>query len=144
MADTQTSGVPHFIRELDETDFYADDEAGMPDISPAARSLFCQYEEVVVRSLFISFGLDSLLFTDQKGGDVDTLLTVRDKEIGFKNAKYETTYQNRGDYNSNQVHSDSSYRAKNKEVSEAKEALIKGGRRCKFFLLCRNWQIIHR
>ena len=25
-----------------------------------------------------------------------------------------------------------------------REALIKGGRRCKFFLLCRNWQIIHR
>ena len=51
-----------------------------------------------------------------------TLLTVRDEEIGFKNAKYETAYQNRGDYNSNQVHSDSSYRAKNKEVSEAKKS----------------------
>ena len=61
------------------------------------------------------------LITDQRGGDVDTILTVRDKEIGFKNAKYETAYQNRGDYNSNQVHSDSSYRAKNKEVSEAKK-----------------------
>lgn len=54
MANTQTADVSHFIRELDETDFYADDEAGMPDTSPAARSLFCQYEEVVVRSLFTS------------------------------------------------------------------------------------------
>ena len=122
MADTQTADVSHFIRELDDTDFYVDDQAGTPDTSPAARSLFCQYEEVVVRSLFTSFGLDSLLFTDQKGGDVDTLLTVRDKEIGFKNAKHETAYQNRGDYNSNQVHSDSSYRTKNKEVSEAKKS----------------------
>ena len=37
MADTQTADVSHFIRELDETDFYADDEAGTPDTSPAAR-----------------------------------------------------------------------------------------------------------
>lgn len=122
MADTQTADVSHFIRELDDTDFYVDDQAGTPDTSPAARSLLRQYEEVVVRSLFSSFGLDPLLFTDQRGGDVDTLLTVRDKEIRFKNTKYETAYQNRGDYNSNQVHSDSSYCAKNKEVSEAKKS----------------------
>ena len=82
MADTQTADVSHFIRELDDTDFYVDDQAGTPDTSPAARSLLRQYEEVVVRSLFSSFGLDPLLFADQRGGDVDTLPTVRDKEIG--------------------------------------------------------------
>ena len=41
MADTQTADVSHFIRELDETDFYADDEAGMPDTSPPSDWIPC-------------------------------------------------------------------------------------------------------
>ena len=86
-------------------------------------SLFKQYESVIVESLISSFGLNFIM-EDRKGGDVDTLKTVRSEDVGFKNERNKDAYENRGDYNSAQYHSADSYKARNKAISEAKDAGI--------------------
>ena len=87
-------------------------------------SIFKQYESVIIQSLITSFGLDFLV-TDRHGGDVDTIHNVRqigsDPELQYKNAANKAAYDNRGEYNSSEYHSDPRYISKNREVSAQKK-----------------------
>ncbi|MDO5151323.1 MAG: hypothetical protein Q4D76_18345 [Oscillospiraceae bacterium] len=78
-------------------------------------SIFKQYEYVVIQSIVTSFGLDFLV-KDNLGGDVDTIHNVREGIYHNSNNKYD--YDNRGEYNSYDYHSDYRYRETNKSVSE--------------------------
>lgn len=66
---------------MDGTAFVAELRNG-PDMEPednVFRSIWAEYERVILQSLVTSFGLDFLVH-DQHGGDVDTIHNVR--EIG--------------------------------------------------------------
>lgn len=71
------------------------------------KSIFSQYERVIIESLITSFGLDFMV-GDQHGGDVDTIHNVRqidiDPEMKYKNAANKTAYDNRGEYNRSEYH----------------------------------------
>lgn len=97
-----------------------------PDLEePIADSLLNQYERVIVESLISSFGLDFLV-KDRHGGDVDTIHNVRqigkDEKMSYKNKSNEAAYENRGEYNSAEYHSDSRYINKNREISAQRKA----------------------
>ena len=66
-----------------------------------------EYERVILHSLVTSFGLDFLVH-DQRGGDVDTVLGVREAGT-FKNPVYAQKYEERGKYSAHDYHSDDSY-----------------------------------
>ena len=96
-----------------------------PDLSePVFKSIFEQYEKVIIESLITSFGLDFIL-KDKYGGDVDTIHNVRqigkDKEMVYKNKSNEKDYENCGEYNSREYHSHKKYVEKNREVSKQKK-----------------------
>lgn len=78
-------------------------------------SIFEQYERVVVESLITSFGLDFLVH-DQHGGDVDTIHNVRQigkgGQMKYKNKQNEKAYNNRGEYNYAEYHSDPRFASK--------------------------------
>ena len=76
-----------------------------------------------MKSLITSFGLDEILFQDKKGGDVDTLVTVRDSSVGYSDKANEVAYNNRGGYNSHAVHSDTRYINANREFKAARKAV---------------------
>lgn len=88
-------------------------------------SLFKQYERVVFESLITSFGLD-IIIQDQHGGDVDTILNVRqignDPNLTYKNVLNKEAYENRGGYNSDEYHGHSGYLSKNREIHEQKQS----------------------
>lgn len=68
-----------------------------------------ELEKTVINSLVTSFGLDFLLFKDQKGGDVNTIHNVR-------NGVWATTdeqlrYEQRGEYDSDPYHKQPNYKA---------------------------------
>lgn len=96
-----------------------------PDINDTVEvSLFSQYEKVIFKAITTSFGLDFLVH-DRHGGDVDTIHNVRqigkDPEMTYKNKRNEEAYNNRGEYNSTEYHSDSRYKEKNREISSQKK-----------------------
>jgi hypothetical protein len=77
------------------------------------------YEKVVLHSLITSFGLDFLVH-DQRGGDVDTIHSVResgtpDRER-YKSPTHQTAYENRGAYDTKAYHSDPRYREMTRSV----------------------------
>lgn len=90
---------------------------------PVLKSIFREYERVLVESLVSSFGLDFLI-RDLHGGDVDTIHNVRqigtDPDMKYKNQQNQADYENRGQYDSSVYHSDAKYRQKNAEVSQQK------------------------
>lgn len=120
--------IASIVRELDSVEIYAESEiAGLSDSeqaanSPTANTLINQYEQVVVRSLITSFGLDGILFHDKAGGDVDTLETVRTEGIAYASKTNEAAYMNRGAYDSHSVHSDAGYISRNRELSALKKS----------------------
>ena len=78
-----------------------------------------ELEKTVINSLVTSFGLDFLLFKDQKGGDVNTIHNVR-------NGVWATTdeqlrYEQREDYNSGLYHKHANYIATGK-LDKAKQS----------------------
>ena len=77
------------------------------------KSLFQEYERVVVQSLITSFGLD-IFFKDQHGGDVDTVQNVRkigiDPKMFYKNLANQEAYEKRGDYDDGEYHRDPRFR----------------------------------
>lgn len=89
------------------------------------KSIWNEYESVILQSLVTSFGLDFFI-NDRYGGDVDTVHNVRqigtDSKIEYKNIRNEKAYQNRGDYDSYAYHSDWRYRSINRNVSKEKKA----------------------
>lgn len=128
MPEVDTSDIAKLISELDDIEICPVNEiydAGEPvslDDSPTATVLIHQYEQVVAKSLITSFGLDGILFHDKKGGDVDTLVTVRDSTVEYADKANEEAYNNRGIYDSHAVHSDSRYIAENRRLKMAKKA----------------------
>lgn len=89
-----------FVKQVDFNDSPLDD---------AYKSIFDQYEKVVIQALVTSFGLDFLV-KDQHGGDVDTIHNVRqigkDSEMAYKNKQNAADYANRGEYDGAAYHSD--------------------------------------
>ena len=128
MPAVDTSDIAKLISKLDDIEVCSADEiydAGdlvSPDDSPTATVLIHQYEQVVVKSLITSFGLDGILFHDKKGGDVDTLVTVRDPTVEYADKANKEAYNNRGDYDSHAVHSDARYIAANRGFKAEKKA----------------------
>ncbi|MBR5966385.1 MAG: hypothetical protein IK015_09765 [Treponema sp.] len=94
-------------------------------IDNAYECIFDQYERVIVQALATSFGLDFLV-NDRYGGDVDTIHNVREigkaPQMTYKNSQNATDYENRGDYNSTEYHSDENYRTINAKASAKKKA----------------------
>ena len=88
------------------------------------KSIFSQYESVIIYSLITSFGLDFLI-KDQHGGDVDTIHNVRqigkDPEMTYKNKQNQEDYENRGKYDSRSYHSNSNYIQKRNEIRQKKK-----------------------
>ena len=88
-------------------------------------SIFKQYERVIIESLISSFALDFLV-KDQHGGDVDTIHNVRqigkDEDMTYKNKTNQSNYENRGEYNSHEYHSDKQYIEKNRQIKRDKES----------------------
>lgn len=74
--------------------------------------IWSEYERVIIESLITSFGLDSLI-KDQHGGDVDTIINVRqvgiDPKMQYKNQQNKENYENRGEYNTAVYHSDPAF-----------------------------------
>jgi len=66
-----------------------------------------ELEKTVVNSLATSFGLDFLLFNDQKGGEVDTIHNVRNG-VWATDAEKES-YEQRGEYDSTPYHQHENY-----------------------------------
>lgn len=93
------------------------------------KSIFQQYEKVIVESIITSFGLDFIV-SDHLGGDVDTIHNVREaakegSELTYKNEQNAKAFQNHSLYDkdvSREYHSDERYIAKNAKVSEARKA----------------------
>lgn len=100
------------------SDFYPEKEDVIMD------SLFKQYERVIIESIITSFGLDFIVH-DKHGGDVDTINNIRkidiDEQMVYKNKSNAENYKNKGDYNSNAYHHNSSYIEKNREISNLKK-----------------------
>lgn len=85
--------------------------AGMKRTDPSGdvfERMWQSYERVVLHSLITSFGLDFLV-QDQRGGDVDSIRSVRNE--GFKSNEHRAAYEVRGDYDSTYYHVDPRYRA---------------------------------
>lgn len=117
------------------------------DISKGSfKTLMNSYEEVIMKSLITSFGLDFILVKDRHGGDVDTIHNVREiqnernlpenqkKFSGYANQQNQHEYENITPYNTknengkkiiaDQYHQHSNYKKRNKEASEQKKAGI--------------------
>ena len=82
-------------------------------IEDAYSTLFEMYEEVIIKALVTSFGLDFLMqkrLPDRHGGDVDTIHNVRqigkDPEMTYKNQKNADDYANRGKYDASEYHAE--------------------------------------
>lgn len=90
-----------------------------PDVSA---TLVHQYEQVVIKSLLTSFGLDFLLANDRRGGHVDTLHTVRDESVGYASAANEAAYAARGEYDSTAYHSTETYKQVGREYKAGKQS----------------------
>lgn len=80
-------------------------------------SIWKSYERIVLHSLVTAFGLDFLV-KDQHGGDVDTILGVRESGT-FKSEEHRIAYENRGTYDSAVYHGDPRYREITKNARKA-------------------------
>ena len=86
---------------------------GMEPEDNVFRSIWAEYERVILQSLVTSFGLDFLVH-DQHGGDVDTIHNVReigsDSKMEYKNATNAATYDARGEYDTAAYHFDKRFK----------------------------------
>ena len=111
-----------FIEKLDANIVVSDEKE-------TKKSLFQEYERVILDSLLQTFGLDFII-QDQYGGDVDTIHNLeqvgKNPEMSIKNTDTRAKYENRGDYDSHKYHSDKNYIETNRTYSkERKESGIK-------------------
>ena len=87
------------------------------------KTIWEEYERVIIESLVSSFGLDFII-KDQHGGDVDTIQNVRkvgkDPQMTYKNKKNQMAYENRPEYDASEYHGDARYKRINKYFSEKK------------------------
>lgn len=101
-----------------------------PKQSSPVKDLLKQYEDVLIKSLITSFGLDLLFVQDRHGGDVDTIYNVRAAQKGdtrfngYANQQNQVNYDLNGSYDkkkSSKYHSDPNYIARNREGSIQKK-----------------------
>lgn len=112
-----------FLKDLDENNFLLESEEESMGDGFVFKNLFKEYEQVVVKSLITSFGLDGLLIHDRRGGNVDTINTVRDNSIkDYANKENQEAYRNKKSYDSNAYHNHKNYKMKNKEFSQQKKS----------------------
>ena len=78
-----------------------------------------ELEKTVLNSLVTSFGLDFLLFKDQKGGKVDTIHNVRNSV--WATEAEQQRYEQRGEYDSKPYHQHANYIASG-QLDKAKQA----------------------
>lgn len=99
--DNKTS----FVKDIEPNIYVSPNES-------AFEKLFKEYEQVIVRSIVTSFGLD-MFIEDQHGGDVDTIHNVRqigkDPKMVYKNAANEKNYNEREAYDNVAYHKDERY-----------------------------------
>ena len=99
--------VNNEVHSMDGTTFIGELNIG-PEMEPednVFKSIWAEYERVILQSLITSFGLDFLVH-DQHGGDVDTVHNVGkivkgekyDPQMKFKNSLNEEAYNARGEY----------------------------------------------
>lgn len=82
-------------------------------------SLIASYKDVVFRSVVTSFGLDMLLFRDRRGGEVDTIHTVRDSTVkDYANSANQKAYDKRGEYDSGAYHGHANYTSKANDTKQ--------------------------
>ena len=95
--------------------------------SDTSHILLGKYREVLMSSLITSCGLDALIFhNDEVNGHVDTLHNVAESQKNgsepvFKKSAHKAAYNNRGDYDSAQYHSDQAYIGKGKEWNQLRD-----------------------
>lgn len=77
------------------------------------------YRTTVLHSIVTSFGLDFLVH-DQHGGDVDTILGVRESG-NYKNNRNAADYENRGEYDTVAYHHNDAYNGTIRIAKEAQE-----------------------
>lgn len=98
---------------------------------PISASLFGEYKRVVLESVITSFGLDCLM-GDRHGGEVDTILNVRqigaDDRMTYKNKKNAENYENKGEYTHKDYHSDPRFASKKHEAREKYQTTGQGAR----------------
>jgi len=94
------------------------------------RDLLNQYQEVIIKSLITSFGLDLLFVKDRHGGDVDTIHNVRamqngDSQFdGYANENNQRDYDAQHGYDkltSAKYHSHKNYIKRNREGADQKD-----------------------
>ena len=95
------------------------------DKKETKKSIFKEYERVIIDSLLQTFGLDFIIL-DQYGGDVDTIHNLEqvgdNSRMSVKNSETRHKYEARGEYDSHKYHSDKQYIARNREFSEQRKS----------------------
>lgn len=85
--------IEAFIKNIDDNDIIITDSTVVEESrNREFKNLLLEYEQVVVKSLITSFGLDFILFKDKIGGDVQTTHNARNNvftEEKYKKAFYE-------------------------------------------------------
>lgn len=94
------------------------------------KDLLNQYQEVIIKSLITSFGLDLLFVKDRHGGDVDTIHNVRAMQNGdaqfegYANENNQSDYEVQSNYDkstSAKYHSHKNYISRNREGAIQKD-----------------------
>lgn len=95
------------------------------DKEETKKSIFKEYERVIIDSLLQTFGLDFIIL-DQYGGDVDTIHNLEqvgdNSRMSVKNSETRHKYEARGEYDSHKYHSDKQYIARNREFSRQRKS----------------------
>lgn len=95
------------------------------DKKETKKSIFKEYERVIIDSLLQTFGLDFIII-DQYGGDVDTIHNLEqvgdNSRMSVKNSDTRHKYEARGEYDSHKYHSDKQYIARNREFSKQRKS----------------------
>lgn len=132
MATLETYGLLENVQKKD-----------INDSGDSFTTLMQSYEEVIMKSLITSFGLDFMLVKDRHGGDVDTIHNVREiqkekdlpdnkkKFSGYANKQNQADYENIVPYNTkddkgrkivaDRYHQHENYKKRNKEASEQRK-----------------------
>ncbi|WP_059361507.1 phage tail family protein [Veillonella tobetsuensis] len=95
------------------------------DKKETKKSIFEEYERVIIDSLLQTFGLDFIIL-DQYGGDVDTIHNLEkvgdNSRMSIKNSETRHKYETRGEYDSHKYHSDKQYITRNREFSKQRKS----------------------
>lgn len=107
------SNAFEFVKEIDEIEGV--NQGSISD------QLFAQCEQIIIKSLIKSFGLD-IFIKDKRGGDVDTINTVRDDSVSYSSKDKKNDYNSIELYKNkqNDYHTYSEYKKINKELRDEK------------------------